>query len=45
MTEIEVKLLKDLYENLEYENKKPREENENLRNRVYDLLEKLEEFE
>nr|DAR87630.1 MAG TPA: Initiation-control protein YabA, DnaA, DnaN, Zinc finger.7A [Caudoviricetes sp.]DAX62830.1 MAG TPA: Initiation-control protein YabA, DnaA, DnaN, Zinc finger.7A [Caudoviricetes sp.] len=45
MTEIEVKLLKDLYENLEYENRKLREENETLRNRVYDLLEKLEEFE
>ena len=45
MTEIEVKLLKDLYENLEYENRKLREENETLRNRMYDLLEKLEEFE
>ena len=45
MTEIEIKLLKDLYENLEYENKKLIEENKNLRNRLYDLLEKLEEFE
>lgn len=45
MTEIEIKLLKDLYEDLKRENKKLIEENKNLRNRLYDLLEKLEEFE
>lgn len=45
MTEIEIKLLKDLYEDLKCENKKIIEENKNLRNRLYDLLEKLEEFE
>lgn len=45
MTEIEIKLLKDLYEDLKRENNKLIEENKNLRNRLYDLLEKLEEFE
>lgn len=45
MTEIEIKLLKDPYEDLKRENKKLIEENKNLRNRLYDLLEKLEEFE
>ena len=45
MTEIEIKLLKDLYEDLKRENKKLIEENKNLRNRLYGLLEKLEEFE